>query len=81
MSIDELLVKQKKKKINELFYKLRKTLLEKKISFEELFLNHDVNGTGIVSRFTFSYILEVDLGLSPMEVELVMQVFNSGNFY
>ena len=80
VSIDELLIKQKKKKINELFLKLRKTLLEKKTSFEDLFVEFDPNGTGIVSRFTFCYVLEVSLGLGPVEVELVMQVFNSGIF-
>ena len=64
--------------IDELLLKLRKTLLEKKTSFEDLFVEFDPNGTGIVSRFTFCYVLEVGLGLGPVEVELIMQVFNSG---
>ena len=78
-NIDTLLLKKKKKSISEILYKIRKTLVREKKKFQEIFEEYDHDGNGIVSCYTFSYLLESVFDLNPGEVSLMIQLVNGGN--
>jgi translation initiation factor 2B subunit (eIF-2B alpha/beta/delta family) len=80
-SIDTLLLKKKKKKITEILYKIRKKLASNKQKFQEIFEEHDHQANGIVSCYTFSYLLESIFELDPTEVSLLIQLVNGGRKY
>lgn len=77
-SIDSLLLKKKKKKISEILYKIRKKLASNKQKFQSIFEEHDHQANGIVSCYTFSYLLESIFELEPTEVALLIQLVNGG---
>ena len=49
-----------------------------KKKFQEIFEEHDQEGDGIVSCYTFSYLLESIFDLDPNEVSLLIQLVNGG---
>lgn len=77
-NIDTLLLKKKKKSIGEILYKIKRTLASQNRQFQEIFEEHDHNRNGIVSCYTFSYLLESIFELNPNEVSLLIQLVNGG---